>query len=180
MDNYYEQNVAGERGLKEQLLYSLCWAGVIALGVLAMFFALNIMTIREDALAVNWLSVGLTLVGVAGAILLYRFKGNVYKEYDYILWNGEFEICAVYNRERRKKLTTIQLDKVAAWGPVDAMARHMHNVQAQDFCVHKDKAWCLVYAAEGGKKAALLELTNETCAQIRAVGNALRMAEVKP
>lgn len=180
MDNYYEQNVAGERGMKEQLLYSLCWAGVIALALLAMFFALNIMTVREDALSVNWLSVGLTLAGAALAILLYRVKGNVYKEYDYILWNGEFEVCAVYNRERRKKLATIQLDKLVAWGPVDAMARHMHNVQAQNFCVHKEAAWCLVYATEGGKRAALLELTDDTCAQIRAVGSGVRMAEVKP
>lgn len=180
MDNYYEQNVAGERGAKQQLLYSLCWLGVVLMGMIALFFAVNIIRITEDALSVSWLSVIVTLAAAALAVLAYRFKDNVYKEYDYILWNGELEICAVYNRSRRKKLTTIQLGKLAAWGPADAMARHMHGVKVQNYCVHSDAGWCLVYGSESGKQAALLELTEETCGQIRALGSQVRMAEVKP
>ena len=180
MDNYLEQSVAGERGPRESLLYSACWAGIVLLGIMAMFFALNILSVGGEGMGVNWLFLALTLVCVALAFLLYRAKDSVYREYDYILWNGEFEVCAVYNRRRRKKMGTIQLGKVTAWGPAAAMAGPMHGAKVEKYCVHPDAAWCLVYAGESGKQAALLELNDEMCAQIRGVSSALRISEVKP
>lgn len=179
MDNYYEQNVAGERGFKEQLLYSLCWAGMIAMGFIAVLSMMGVIGFTEDSMRINWINLIMMAAAIALIIVIYRVKDKVYPEYDYILWNGELEICAVYNRSRRKKLTTIQLSKVTAWGPQDAMARHMHGVEVHNYSVHKDQAWCLVYADEHGKKGALLELNEETCAQLRALGSAMRMAEAK-
>lgn len=181
MDNYFEQNVAGERGLREQLLYCGCWILVVALGFYALISAVGIMRFTESGgMSISWMNAILTIVCAALAFVCYRVKDKIYREFDYILWNSELEVCGVYNRRRRKKLATIPLGKLTAWGPADAMAGPMHGAKKQSWCVHPDKAWCVVYPGDSGKEAALLELSEEMCKQIRAIGRSVRDAEVKP
>lgn len=180
MDNYYEQNVAGERGPREQLLYGGGWAVAVMLGLFALISAMSIVRPSGDGMSISWMNIGMTLVCAALAFLCYRFKDNVYREFDYILWNSELEVCGVYNRRRRKKLGTIPLGKLVAWGPAGAMAGPMHGAKKLNWCVHPDRAWCVVYTGDTGKEAALLELSDEMCKQIRAIGRAARDAEVKP
>ena len=179
MDNYFEQSVVGERGTREQFLYMLCWAGIVVLGLIALSSVVNVIGISEESIAINWGSLILLLVSAGLVFLLYRQKDKVYCEYDYILWNSELEICAVYNRKRRKKVATIPLNKLKAWGPAGALANRMHNVKPANWCVHRDAAWCLLYPAEDGDRAALLELSEEMCAQLRASDSHVRLAEVK-
>ncbi len=180
MDNYFEQNVAGERGPREQILYGGCWAAMVLLGLFALISAVNILQISESGMRISWINVILTLVGGALTFLCYRVKDAVYREFDYILWNSELEVCGVYNRRRRKKLGTIPLGKLTAWGPADAMAGPMHGARKRNWFVHADRAWCVVYPGDSGKEAAMLELSEEMCKQIRAIGRAVRDAEVKP
>ena len=180
MDNYFEQSVSGNRGMKEQLLYAACWAGVIVLALVALVSATSIVAIGEDSMHVNWPAIVAVVVCAAAAIALYRVKDRVYQEFDYILWNSEFEVSAVYNRIRRKKVGTIQLGKVSAWGPAEAMAAQMHGAKKNVWCVRPGEAWCVVYMSDSGKEAALLELSDEMRAQFRSVSSALRLAEVKP
>ena len=180
MDIYFEESVAGERGLREQLTYGACWAGIVLMVLIAIFSAVNIVGFDAERIAINWMDLIALVIAVGVAALLYFVKDKVYREYDYILWNSELEICAVYNRKRRKKVATIQLNQVIAWGPVAAMTKQMYNVKRQNWCVHEDKAWCLVCSGEDGKRAALLEFTDEMCAQLRMTDRSLRASEVKP
>ena len=179
MDNYFEQSVAGERGPREQLTYGICWVGIVLLALVAMFNATNIVGIDGDGVAFNWMSVIALIVSAALAVLLFRQKDKVYCEYDYILWNSELEICAVYNRKRRKKVETIPLNRVTAWGPAAALANQMHGAKKCVWCPRMERAWCLIYAGEDGTKAAMLELSEEMCAQLRVAGGAVRRAEVR-
>ena len=151
----------------------------MALGLIALTSVANVVGIGEEGISLNWGGLIVTAVSAGLLFLLYRQKDKVYCEYDYILWNSELEICAVYNRKRRKKIATIPLNKMKAWGPAGAMENRLHNVKANNWCVHRDAAWCLLYPAEDGDKAALLELSEEMCAQLRASDSYVRRAEVK-
>lgn len=179
MDSYLECSVAGERGPREHLSYAIHWAAVVVLGLASMFFATGVLMPSEGG-GINWPGVALMVICAALAVLIYLRKDNVYREYDYLLWNGELEIYVVYNRRRRKKMGTIPLDKVSAWGPAAAMEGRCARLRKHAWCVHPDRAWGLIYPASNGSEAALLELSDEMAAQIRAAGRELRDAEVKP
>ena len=179
MDNYFEQSVAGKREFREQLLYAACCAGLVVLVLVALVSATNIVGIDAESIAINWGSLIALVVSVALAVVLFRQKDKVYCEYDYILWNSELEICAVYNRKRRKKVATISLNRVTAWGPALKLANRMRNAKKLNWCPHEEAAWCLIYTEEDGTKAAMLELSEEMCAQLRLSGSAMRSAEVR-
>ena len=180
MDNYFEQSVAGKRGAREQFAYAACWAGVVLMALVAMFSAVNILGIDSERIVINWTRVIVLVVTVALAVLLYFRKDRIYLEYDYTLWNSELEVCAVYNRKRRKKVATIQLGHVNAWGPIGAMTKQMHNAKRHNWYVNESASCCLVFSGDSGKEAAILELSEEMCAEIRATNRAMRMSEVKP
>ena len=179
MDNYFEQSAAGERGPREQLLYGICWAGVVVLALMALSAATSIVLIGEEGISINWGSAVMLAVSVVLGIVLYRQTDKVYREYDYILWNSELEICAIYNRKRRKKVATIPLNRVTAWGPAAALENRMHNAKKANWCPHEEAAWCLLYSGEDGTKAVLLELSEEMRAQLRTTSSAMRSAEVR-
>lgn len=180
MDNYFEQSVAGDRGPRERLAYGISWAAVVMLGLAAFFFATNLVLLVPAGGGFNWVSLILMVVCIALAAVIYRMKDSVYREYDYILWNGELEVHVVYNHRRRKKLTTIQLGKVTAWGPVPAMENRMGNARKRFWCIHPMASCCLIYPGEKEQTAAFVELSDEMCKQIRSVARSLRDAEVKP
>lgn len=180
MDNYFEQSVAGDRGPRERLAYGISWAAVVMLALAAFFFAANLVLLVPTNGGFNWLALVLMVVCAALAFVIFRMKDGVYREYDYILWNGELEIHIVYNHRRRKKLTTIQLGKVTAWGPVPAMESRMGDARKRFWCIRPMRSYCLIYPGESEKTAAFVELSSEMCAQIRNVGRSLREAEVKP
>ena len=179
MDNYFEQSAIGERGPGERLKYAACWAGVVILALIALFSALHILGFDGDRVVINWLEVGMLVASAALAVLIFLMKDRVYREYDYILWNSELEICVIYNRKRRKKVGTIPLGHVTAWGPAAALANRMQNAKKSNWCPHEEAAWCLIYSEQDGTKAALLELSQEMCAQLRSSGSAMRSAEVR-
>ena len=179
MDNYFEQNVAGERGPREQLKYGACWAGIVLLALVALVSLTGIVALGEDSISINWGSVIAVVVSAALAVLLFLNKDKVYREYDYILWNSELEVCEIYNLKRRKKVCTIPLSRVTAWGPAAALENRMHNAKKSSWCVHEDAAWCLIYPGEDGNKAVLLELSEDMRAQLRATSSAMRSAEVR-
>ena len=179
MDNYFEQSAIGERGPRERLKYGACWAGVVLLAMIAIFSALHIIGFDGESVVVNWFDVAVLLASAALAVLIFLMKERIYREYDYILWNSELEICVIYNRKRRKKAGTIQLGQVSAWGPAKLMEKQMHDARRRNWCARADAAWCLTYSGDGGKEAALLELSDEMCAQLRATGRAMRDCEVK-
>ena len=179
MDIYFEQSAAGDRGPREQIKYGACWVGIVLFAIMAIFSAANIVGFDAESIAISWQSAILMVITAALAVLIYFAKDKVYREYDYILWNSELEICAVYNRKRRKKIATIQLKQVVAWGPVAAMTKQMHNAKRENWYAHEDKAWCLLCAGEDGKKAVLVEFNDEMCAQLRMADRTLRTKEVK-
>ena len=179
MDNYFEQSVSGERGPREQFLYGLCSAAGIVLAIAALFALTGVVSIGEESFRVNWINIGIVVAAGALAALAFLSRDKVYCDYDYILWNSELEVCAVYNRKRRKKTGTIPLNRVSAWGPAGAMANRVNNVKKQKWCVREDKAWCLVYPGEGGTQAVLLELSEEMLAQMRMTERNLRNTEVR-
>ena len=180
MDNYFEQNVTGPRGAQERLMYMLCWVGIVVFGVVVLFSAANIFSADPENPGIHWQMIPIAVVAAAVTVLLYRSKDKVFCEYDYILWNSEIEVHAVYNLSSRKKLSVIPLDRVTAWGPASAMERQMNGAKKHVWYVRKDGAWCLIYPGDHGTEAALLELSDEMRAQLRTTVPVLRSLEVKP
>ena len=179
MDVYFEQSVAGDRGSREQLLYSLHLAGIAALALIALVSLTNIFGYVGEDVGFNWGALAILVAAAALMAVLIRRKDMVYREYDYILWNSELEVSVIYNRKRRKKLATIHLGQVTAWGPAPALANRMQGAAKSDWCPHAEAAWCLIYSEQNGTKAVLLELNEGMCAQLRSSSSAMRSAEVR-
>lgn len=180
MDHFFEESVAGDRGPSEQIKYAIYWAGFVVLLLVALSSAVNIVSFNPESISVNWLSLIFLLISGGLAVLVYRMKDTVYKEYDYVLWNSELEVTAVYNLKRRKKLGTVPLNKVTALGPANVVAGRLRDLKPRNWAAHADKAWCLVYADESGKQAVLLEISDEMRAEMYAANRNLRLSEVKP
>ncbi len=87
MDNFYEQLVTSEKSI----IYSL----------------VNILTYIFGALAIlsfRYIIVAVILAVLAG--VCFYFKRFLFVEYEYDFTNGEIDVDAIYEKQRRKRLLT--------------------------------------------------------------------------
>ena len=100
----------------------------------------------KDVLA----QVGIVCVGVVAGLLALAYAGGFgpiitlaimvgvgyvftmfNKEYEYILTNEELDIDIIYNRSRRKRVTTVNLRKIDVMAAMDD-ANHRHEIQGKN------------------------------------------------
>ena len=92
MDGYFEQSVAGRRTMRDAILYALCWALIALLGLAAIFFLMNVVSVGEDGTALRWPCLVGALVSLGLGALIFRRKDYLRLEYDYLFREGALEI----------------------------------------------------------------------------------------
>ena len=77
---------------------------------------------------------GGALLGPIIAIIALLGAGYLFimfsREYEYILTNEELDIDVIYNRSKRKRVTTVNLRKISIMAPMDD-ANHRHEIEGQ-------------------------------------------------
>ena len=170
MEQFFEQSVAEGKSLKKSLLYALCCLGIAVFLIVALICAANVFGRDPSAFVVNWKSVvGLAVRQVASGAL-FMLKDHLRMEYDYIYRDGILEISGVLNRRRRKRLVTIDLQRVTEAGPAtgDANAAMARSRNARFHRWYGAQCrYYLIYIEENVRHAALLELDEQLAALIR-------------
>ena len=170
MEHFFEQSVAEGKSLKKSLLYALCCLGIAVFLIAALICAANVFGRDPSAFVVNWWSVVGLAIGLVASGTLFMCKDHLRMEYDYIYRDGMLEICGVLNRRRRKRLATIDLQRVTEAGPAtsDALAAMVRSGKAR---LHRwygtQCRYYLIYMEENVRHAALLELDEQLAALIR-------------
>ena len=111
MDHFREESVSRYRAGISSFLYIVGWMLMILFGIIAIFGASGLMSMR------NILYNAILLAGGGGlAYGAYVFKNNQRIEYDYTFTNGTFDIAKVINNNKRKRVLSLnvrELDQVA-------------------------------------------------------------------
>lgn len=163
---YLEQSISGNG--RSRPLYTLCWLLIVVLVLIALFFAANITDADESILSIRWLNVMGLVFCVGIAALLFRGKDHLCTEYDYILNDDVMEIHAVLNRRRRKALASIPLERISSCGPVPAGNVYASGVRESKWYLHRENTlYFIEYTAEGVRRRAVLELSEEFADQLR-------------
>lgn len=100
---------------------------------------------------------------VWGAIYLVSFSK---KEYEYSLTNNELDIDVIYNKERRKRLISINLKEIDVMASIkedrhrDALERAQKTIDVSDG-VHTKDTYAIVYAKDSVLTRVLLSPNEE-------------------
>lgn len=107
MDHFREESVSKYRAGISSFLYIIAWLLMIIFGIVAVFGASGLMSMR------NLLPNAIQLV-VAGGLAYgaYVLKNNQRIEYDYTFTNGIFDIAKVINNSKRKKLLSVNVREI--------------------------------------------------------------------
>ena len=176
MDGYFEQSVAGRRTMRDAILYALCWALIALLGLAAIFFLVNVVSVGEDGTALRWPCLVGALVSLGLGALIFRRKDYLRLEYDYLFREGALEIWGILNLKRRRQLARIPLEHIHRMGPAEGAgfeaACRQPGLKRHDW--HAGGALRYIcYAQENARHMAVLELSDEMLAQMRGSGRIL-------
>ena len=163
---YLEQSVSGNgRG---RLPYALCWLLIVLLVLIALFFAANIIGDGESFISIRWPGVLGLVICLGFAALIFRGKDHLCREYDYILDDDALEIHVILNRRRRKMLDSILLERISSCGPVSAENLSASGMRELKWYLHRENTlYYIEYTAEGVRRRAVLELSEEFADQLR-------------
>lgn len=106
MDKFYEQHLGTQKnslyGVFNALIYVFGFISSIAL--LFTLFTFNIM-----------IFIAFILLSIITYLMVYM-RNRQYTEYEYIFTNGNLQIDAIYNKQKRKTLLDIDVKEFEAFG----------------------------------------------------------------
>ncbi len=162
MDNFREEVVRPRSMLLRNLLYMLCWLGIVFFGVLALLFLSNTL------MRFNFDLVGIAIMLITGgiAVLLYLRKDRVRVEYEYTFTNGEMDFARVYGNARRKELGTMNVRNVDACGWVQHQSfqryLNMPGVRKDNWFLNREAhLFYFYFIKEGVKRIIVIEPSQE-------------------
>lgn len=121
-DQFREEVVTRRNRTIENLLFVLANLVMGISGIYALLMV-NIMlsVISAQGFSTGMLfEIGLLLIAIAGAVLLFLFRDRIRTEYEYTFTNGTMDFAKVFNNRKRKSLGTMNIRNVEACGMVDS------------------------------------------------------------
>ena len=112
MDHFKEEVVLPRNNLLSNILYVLCWVGIVFFGLYGMLMLQMLM------FALSLATILLTLLTIGAAVLLFFFKDNFKVEYEYSFTNGSLDFAKVLRSAKRKELGSMNVANVSACGHV--------------------------------------------------------------
>lgn len=146
MNEMYEEILISARDSGKNRLLSilLCVAGVICLA------------------GGLWINVILLLPGIAALVGGYIFATRVHLEYEYAYTSGQIDIDVIYNKTRRKKIGTYDIEHLLCLAPKGSVAldNYPKDIAVKDYTSGQENTpyFVAVYQTEKGQAALHLEL----------------------
>lgn len=167
MDVFVEQVVSRKRrGLYDALFYA-CWALLICCGLIGLSGLMNVIYTNADgSLGVRPLAIGMAVVFLGAAFLLWRASMRLRTEYDYSFTNGVLDVARVLNGRKRVYLTSFDVRDLRAVGEESSSAfqscARQSGAQLHRWYLNKEaKKYFFFYDKKGGRHLTILELNDE-------------------
>ena len=166
MERYNEQTVISSQTFSQKLCYVLAWILIVFAALMCCISLANFMgTDSEGALSLNWIALGIALVGAAAVFALMKLKDHFNIEYDYILNEGELRIDMILNHKRRKRLLKLDVDKISRVGDANesSLAAELNRpgVKADKWYLHTNEPLYAICFTEGSQRRIVLTEMNE-------------------
>lgn len=167
MDTYFEQTVTAPPRAGTKAAMAAAWLLLIVLGIAAVVCLTSTVSVTEESgLKFNvYALIGLA-ASVALGVLVYRSKDRLNTEYDYIISGDTLEVCGIYAEKRRKKLLTVDLREISAFGSVNDNSYRAENarpgIKKRSYVLNEDaSASYICFRKENERILATLELNDE-------------------
>ena len=167
MDVFVEQVVTRKRrGMYEALFY-VCWVLLVLCALAGLSGLMNILyTSADGGLGFRPLAIGMAVVFLGAAFLLWRAGMRLRTEYDYSFTNGVVDVARVLNGRKRVYLTSFDVKDLRAAGEESSSAfqscARQSGAQLHRWYLNKEaKKYFFFYDKKGGRHLTVLELNDE-------------------
>ena len=167
MDVFVEQIVSRKRrGLYDALFYA-CWALLICCGLIGLSGLMNVIYTNADGgLGFRPLAIGMAVVFLGAAFLLWRVSMRLRTEYDYSFTNGVLDVARVMNGRKRTYLTSFDVKDLRAAGEEGSGAfqscARQSGVQIHRWYLNKEaEKYFFFFEKKGAWHLVVLELNEE-------------------
>lgn len=166
MDNFKEDIVARRSTLLPNTLYAICWIFIVIFGMYALLM-LQVLMMGFDMLTLL-----LTLLSAAAAVMLFFLKDQLKVEYEYTFTNGSLDFAKVLRGARRRELGSMNVQNVSACGHVAHEGFHqflaMKDVERKNWFLNRDgNLFYFYYVKEDKKHMIIIEPSEEMVEMIR-------------
>ncbi len=178
MDQFREEVVTRSDRRGESALFALAWVLLIFSGLSALIMINLLMVgIGAQGFTAEMIVYALmTLVLIAGAVLLFLHKDRIKTEYEYTFTNGILDFAKVFNNRKRQALGTMDVRNIEACGMVQSGSFHrylsMPGIKRINWFLNRGAdLFYLYYQKEGNKSLLVMEPSAEMREMIiRAAG----------
>lgn len=166
MDHFKEEVVLPRNNLLGNILYVLCWVGIVVFGLYGM------LTLQLLMFAFNIATVLLTVLSIGAAVLLFFFKDHFKVEYEYSFTNGSLDFAKVLRSVKRKELGSMNVANVSACGHVAHASFQrflsMKDVTKRNWFLNRDgNLFYFYYVKDNKKNMIIIEPSEEMVEMIR-------------
>lgn len=166
MDHFKEEVVLPRNNLLSNILYVLCWVGIVFFGLYGMLMLQMLM------FALSLATILLTLLTIGAAVLLFFFKDNFKVEYEYSFTNGSLDFAKVLRSAKRKELGSMNVANVSACGHVAHASFQrflsMKDVTKRNWFLNRDgNLFYFYYVKDNKKNMIIIEPSEEMVEMIR-------------
>ena len=108
------------------------------------------------------------LPALALGILCWFYSSRTDREYEYLYVNGDFDIDVIYNRQKRKRVGSYDVNSMIVFAPERSHEldpyRKKPGMTLKDYSSKEgsSKVWCGVYSVDKGEEMVLLELEDDS------------------
>ncbi len=113
------------------------------------------------------------IVGVAFILLAVFLSPRFDVEYEYLYVDGELDIDVIYNKQKRKKVGSWDMEQLEILAPANSHAldfyKNNQSIKLNDYTSQQapEKSYILVFSKENGQEMIEVELDDAVIADIR-------------
>ena len=101
-------------------------------------------------------------------VLCWFYSGRTDKEFEYLYVNGDFDIDVIYNKQKRKRVGSYDVNSMIIFAPEKSHEldsyRQKSGITTKDYSskTGSPKVWCGIYSVDKGEEMVLLELEDDS------------------
>ena len=166
MDHFKEDVVLPRHNLLGNILYLLCWVGIVVFGLYGLLMLQMLM------FSFSAFTVLITVLSIGAAVMLFINKDHFKVEYEYTFTNGTLDFAKVLRSVKRKELGSMNVANVSACGHVAHASfqrfRSMKDVSKRNWFLNRDgNLFYFYYVKENKKHMIIIEPSEEMVEMIR-------------
>ena len=172
-DQFREEAVTSRNQTFPSIMLGLSWVLMIFSAIYGFMWLQNALyAFAQSGVQSGLVSLGLALVMIGAAVLIFLFKDRLRTDYESTFTNGILDFAAIYNNKKRKALGSMNLKNIRACGQVASGSFNryinMPGIKRNNWFVNRDgNLFYIYYEKEQEKHIVILEPSEEMAELIR-------------